>query len=51
MRVSKLFKRTGDQWLYSAYMNLLAPKRRHPYAEGVNGAEAFFLSLLPSGAV
>ena len=41
------FRREGDQWLYVAYMNLLAPKRSHPYETGVDGAVAFFLAIIP----
>lgn len=47
----KLFKRSGDQWQYSAYMNLLAPKRVHPYEPGVDGAVSFFLNVIPKGAI
>ena len=47
----KLFKRSDDQWRYSAYMNLLAPKRVHPYEPGVDGAVSFFLNLIPKGAI
>jgi len=47
----KLYQRKGDQWRYAAYMNLLAPKRIHPYEPGVNGAVSFFLALIPKGAI
>ena len=47
----KLFRREGDRWCYTAYMNLLAPKRIHPYESGVDGAASFFLSLIPKGAI
>ncbi len=45
----KLFHRTGDEWSYAAYMNLLAPKRSHPYEPDVDGAVSFFLALIPNG--
>ncbi len=47
----KLFKRRDDQWHYTAYMNLLAPKRTHPYEPDVDGAVSFFLNLIPKGLV
>jgi hypothetical protein len=47
----KLFRREGDLWRYAAYMNLLAPKRIHPYESGVDGAVSFFLSVIPKGAI
>ena len=47
----KLFRREGDQWCYAAYMNLLAPKRTHPYESGIDGAVSFFLSVIPKGAI
>ena len=43
----KLFQRVEDQWRYAAYMNLLAPKRIHPYESDVDGAVLFFLALIP----
>jgi hypothetical protein len=46
----KLFLREGDGWRHAAYMNLTAPKRRHPYEQGVEGAVAFFRSMLPKSA-
>jgi hypothetical protein len=47
----KLFKRFDDQWRYSAYMNLVAPKRFHPYEPGLDGAVSFFLNVIPKGAI
>ena len=47
----KLYRREGDDWPYAAYMNLLAPRRTHPYDLSVDGAVSFFLSLLPKGAI
>lgn len=47
----KLFLREGDSWRYAAYMNLLAPKRTHPYETDVDGAVSFFLALIPKGAI
>jgi len=47
----KLFKRRDDQWQYSAYMNLLAPKHVHPYEIGVDGAVSFFLNVIPRGGI
>ena len=43
----KLFLREGAQWRYAAYMNLTAPKRSHPYEQGVEGAVEFFRSMIP----
>lgn len=45
----ELFQRIGDNWSYAAYMNLLAPKRSHPYKSDVDGAVSFFLALIPNG--
>lgn len=47
----KLYKKINDVWLYSAYMNLLAPKHKHPYYKDVEGAGSFFLSIMPKGAI
>ena len=47
----KLFRRKGAEWTYTAYMNLLSPKRTHPYESGVDGAVSFFLALIPKGAI
>jgi len=47
----KLYQRESEQWRYADYMNLLAPKRHHPYEQGVGGAVPFFLSLIPKGAI
>jgi hypothetical protein len=43
----KLFLREGDGWRHAAYMNLTAPKRSHPYEQGVEGAVSFFRSMRP----
>jgi len=47
----KLFKKNDTDWVYSAYMNLLSPKRNHPYEMNVEGAVAFFLSIVPKGTI
>jgi len=47
----KLYKRLENAWHYTAYMNLLSPKRIHPYEKDIAGAEAFFLSLVPKGII
>jgi len=47
----KLYQRESEQWRYADYMNLLAPKRHHPYEQGVGGAVPFFHSLIPKGAI
>ena len=39
----------GERWSYAAYMNLLVPKRNHPYKSDVDGAVSFFLALIPNG--
>ena len=46
----KLFLREGEQWRHAAYMSLTAPKRSHPYEQGVEGAVAFFRSMIPRSA-
>jgi hypothetical protein len=46
----KLFLRKDEQWRHAAYMSLVAPKRTHPYENGVEGAVAFFRSMIPTGA-
>ena len=42
----KLFRREGVAWNYSAYLNILKPKRKHPYDPKVGGAPDVFLSLM-----
>ena len=42
----KLFKRNGDDWHYSAYLNILKPKRTHPYEPDVGGASDVFKNLM-----
>ncbi len=42
----KLFKRKGNTWNYTAYLNILMPKRKHPYEPNVGGAPDVFLSLM-----
>ncbi len=42
----KLYVRNGDKWNYSAYLNILKLKRRHPYEPDVGGAPEVFLSLM-----
>ena len=45
----RLFQREkNDEWRDVAYMNLLVPKRTHPYESGVDGAVSFFLALIPN---
>lgn len=44
----KLFETDGVDWKYTAYMNLLFPKKHHPYLEEVGGAAEFFLKILHS---
>lgn len=43
----KLYKNENNHWKYSAYMNLMVPKRKHPYLKGVAGAVVFFLEIMP----
>ena len=45
----KLYKKENRSWNYSAYINLLELKKRHPYESEVEGAETFFLEILPKG--
>ena len=42
----KLFTRKGKDWNYSAYLNILRPKRTHPYEKNVGGAPDVFISLM-----
>jgi len=42
----KLYKLEEDSWVYSAYLNVLRPKPKHPYEEDVGGAPDIFLSLM-----
>ncbi len=42
----KLFCREGNTWNYSAYLNLLHPKRKHPLEANVGGAPDVFLGLM-----
>lgn len=44
----KLYRRRGRTWSYSAYLNLLYPKSKHPYEADVGGAPDVFLSLMAS---
>lgn len=43
----KLFSRHEDNWRFEAYLNLLAPRARHPYYSEVRGAVDFFMGVLP----
>ena len=43
----KLFSHDGERWHFSAYMNLLEPKRYYPLDKNVAGSIAFFCSVLP----
>jgi hypothetical protein len=42
----KLFERNGGDWDYSAYLNILKPKRIHPYEPTVGGAPDVFKNLM-----
>ncbi len=42
----KLYIRKGSNWNYSAYLNILKLKRKHPYEPNVGGASDVFLSLM-----
>jgi hypothetical protein len=43
----KLFTRKGgDDWCYSAYLNVLKPRPTHPYRDGIGGASDVLISLL-----
>lgn len=42
----RLFRRNEDAWNYSAYLNILKPKRNHPYEPNIGGASDVFLSLM-----
>ncbi len=43
----KLYSKEKGQWNYHSYMNLMAPKRLHPYLKEVKGAVDFFLKIIP----
>lgn len=43
----KLYNKENDSWEYLAYMNLMSPKRKHPYHKDVKGAVEFFLKVMP----
>ena len=43
----KLFMREVNQWVYTAYMNLLDPKQTYSFEDDVCGAVEFFTSLTP----
>lgn len=47
----KLYERENNGWKYSAYMNLMSPKKRHPYYKEVKGAVEFFMKIMPSTAI
>lgn len=47
----KLFRRTKDNWIFSAYMNLLSLKRDYPFDKKVEGACGFFVHLLAREAI
>lgn len=43
----KLLHRNGEQWTHVGSMNILCPRRKHAYLDGVGGAEAVLRALLP----
>jgi hypothetical protein len=47
----KLFTKRGGEWHFSDYMNLLAPKRVHPYKPDVAGAVSFLSKMIPKEAI
>ncbi|MFQ5976753.1 MAG: hypothetical protein ACE5OZ_01325 [Candidatus Heimdallarchaeota archaeon] len=42
----RLYKRRSNDWNYTAYLNILKPKRNHPYDINIRGAADVFLSLM-----
>jgi|SRR5215217_5692330 len=43
----KLFERKGgNDWCYSAYLNVLKPRLTHPYQDGIGGASDVLVSML-----
>jgi hypothetical protein len=42
----KLFEREGDNWRFSAYLNILKPRLSHPYRENIRGASDVITSLM-----
>jgi hypothetical protein len=47
----KLFTKRGGEWHFSAYLNLLNPRRKHPYKPDVGGAVSFFQEMIPKAAI
>ncbi|MEM2111512.1 MAG: hypothetical protein QXX08_06505 [Candidatus Bathyarchaeia archaeon] len=47
----KLYERENNDWKYSAYMNLMSPKKKHPYYKDVKGAVDFFLKIMSSRTI
>jgi hypothetical protein len=47
----KLYEKNKEEWQFSSYMNLMSPKRTHPYYKNVKGAVDFFLKLIPNVAI
>jgi hypothetical protein len=43
----KLFTKHRSDWRYTAYLDILSPRRKHPYERGVRGAVSFLLKLMP----
>lgn len=43
----KLYEREGDNWTFTAYINLLELFLKHPYEHNVNGSKEFLLKMLP----
>lgn len=45
----KVYRKTNGEWTYSAYMNVLKPRRSHPYRREIGGGAPEVLeALLPS---
>lgn len=42
----KLYKKRGKTWVYSAYLNILKPKWKHPYEPNIGGAPDVFMNLM-----
>jgi len=42
----RLYKKAGNNWQYTAYLNILKPRVLHPYEKEIKGASDVFLNLM-----
>lgn len=43
----RLYEKKDDSWKWTAYLNLLKLRDRHPYHKNIDGASDVFVSLMP----